>query len=273
MLRTNTYHLAKLTAVAFALQWAFIGNCLANADQESERCMAVRHHCENREATCDWLRNALKEDGVLCPGADPKSNPSDAFGPVTDEEYAGRCERALTACRNDDVACAKWRDAFNEHGSVCPGVNAPPSATRKGPTANSSTVPAHASSDTATSRAGDSLARLRSECDVAHGYKAFSAEVRCIENGIRVSQDFSATTVSDEIQLYTLTADNLVDEVGRKAMSPTAARVELQKAFLEFRDRSNRQNTEVAAKEEAVRLQAQATVATAKACSGCGTRA
>jgi len=200
----------------------------------------------------------------VCPGVDAPSSPSAVLvGPVTDEEYAGRCERALTACRGDNAMCASWRDAFNAHGSICPGVNAPTTATRKGPTypsastLNPGAITGQASSDVGNPRAGDSLAKLQSECDAAHGYKTFGVEVKCIKNGIRVSQDLSATTVSEEIQLYTLTADNLADEVSRKAVSPAAARVELQKAFLEFRDRVNRRNTEVLAKEDAARLLAQ----------------
>jgi hypothetical protein len=261
MSRAIAFHV--LAAIAFAIHWSTIPKASA-ADSDSDRCTAVRHHCENGEASCGWLTHALKEDGIVCPGDDAPPSPSEVLvGPVSDEEYARRCERALAACRDDNATCASWRNAFNSHGSICPGVNAPPTATRKGPpypspsTINPGAITGQASSDVGNSRAGDSLAKLLSECDVAHGYKTFSVEVKCIKNGIRVSQDLSATTVSEEVQLYTLTADNLADEVSRKAISPAAARVELQKAFLEFRDRVNRRNAEVSAKEDAARLLAQ----------------
>lgn len=283
------------------------------ADGDSARCMAVRRHCENGDASCAWLLNALTEDGIVCPvteaAAVPESvrcmavrhlcedsnpacassrkeladdgvvcasisapsEPARSVGAVTDQEYGVRCEKALAACRDGDATCARWRDAFNEHGSVCPGVNASLTATRKGPTGSPNpasyvgAATAPTSSDKGKLFAGDTLGKLQTECDAAHGYRAFSAEVKCVENGIRVSQDFSAKAVSEEIHLYTLTAENLVDEVGRKSMSSTAARVELQKAFLEFRDRLNRQNAETAAKEEAARLQAQQIAASAQA--------
>jgi hypothetical protein len=132
-------------------------------------------------------------------------------------------------------------------------------------TSHSGEVNAPLSSNAAESRAADALGQLQTKCDAAHGYKAFSSQVKCIKDGIHVSQEFVATAISDDIQLYALTADNLVDEVGRKAISATAARVELQKAFLEFRDRVGRQNAEAAATQQAARLQALETAATAKA--------
>jgi hypothetical protein len=271
MSRAIAFHVLKLAAIAFAIHWSTIPKASA-ADGDSDRCTAVRRHCENGDASCGWLTHALKEDGIVCPGDDAPPSPSQVLvGPVSDEEYARRCERALAACRDDNATCASWRNAFNAHGSICPGVNAPPTATRKGPpypptpTSSPGAITSNASGDVGNSRAGDRLAKLQSECDAAHGYKTFGGEVKCIENGIRVSQGFSATTISDEIHLYTLTADNLVDEVNRKAISPTAARVELQKAYLEFRDRVNRQNAEIAAREDAARSQAREAAASAKA--------
>jgi hypothetical protein len=113
--------------------------------------------------------------------------------------------------------------------------------------------------------ASDALARVQAGCDIAHGYRSFRSEVRCIEDGIRASPDLAATTVSADLELYTLTADNLVDEVSRKVITRTVGRVELQKAFLEFRDLVNRQNAETTAKAEAAQLQAQQAAASARA--------
>ena len=182
---------------------------------------------------------------------------------LTEQEYALRCAKAEALCRDGDDRCASWREAFNEHGSVCPGVNAPATAAMRGPpetqrpTSYPNVVKTQASTDTSNLGSADSLARIQADCDASHGRKTFSSQVKCIKSGILLSQALSATTVSDDIHLYTLTADNLADEVGRKAILPTAARVELQKAFLEFRDRVNRQNAEMTAKEDAARFQAQ----------------
>jgi hypothetical protein len=49
----------------------------------------------------------------------------------------------------------------------------------------------------------------------------------------------SLNTDSGNLRLYMLTADKLVDDVSRKQTTGAAARVELQKAYLEFRDRTN----------------------------------
>jgi hypothetical protein len=91
----------------------------------------------------------------------------------------------------------------------------------------------------------------------------------CIKAGIHGSDVLSSAIVSADWQLYTLTADNLVDEVARKSISTSGARVELQKAFLEFRDRTNRRDGEMVARENeqasAARLQVQQAEAAATA--------
>jgi hypothetical protein len=236
--------------------------------------MALRHLCEDGNPECASLRKGLADDGIVCSDFSATPDPSDRLvgtGSVSDQEYAGRCERALTACHQSDPACERWRDAFNQHGSVCPGVNAPLTAARRGPTAASSSafhsgeVNAPLLSDATKSSAAVTLAQLQTECDAGHGYKTFSLEVKCIRGAIQMSQEFATPAISDDIRLYTLTADNLVDEVGRKAISSAAARVELQKAFLEFRDQVSRQNAEASARQDAARLQAQERAATAKA--------
>jgi hypothetical protein len=273
MLRTKAIHFAKLTAIACAVYSPLIVTSLADTGHESARCRAVRQLCEAGDSVCPAVTKGLVDDGVVCIGINAPPDPSGFLvGAVSDQEYAGRCERALTACRDNDKACTKWRDAFNQHGSVCPGVNAPLTATRRGPISTSNATSysgagnAPLSSDSIKSRAVDALAQLQTECDAPHENKTFSSQVRCIRGGIpQLSQEFAATAISDDIQLYALTADNLVDEVGRKAISPTAARVELQKAFLEFRDRVNRQNAEASARQDAARLQAQEVATTAKA--------
>jgi hypothetical protein len=101
------------------------------------------------------------------------------------------------------------------------------------------------------------LSEIQDGCDAGHGFHTFGAQVECIENGIRASSSGVPANVSGVLQLYTLSAENLADEVNRKTISQGAARVELQKAFLDCRDRLARQFSESAAKESALALQLQ----------------
>lgn len=184
------------------------------------------------------------------------------------DNSADRCRTVRQHCENGESSCSWLRSALTEDGITCPASDT--EAFSKG-----EFVKLHRAAFVATGGTSrddqsarsptDILAYIQAGCDVTHGYQTFSSQVTCIKNDIRLSQVLSAATVSDDVQLYTLTADNLVDELGRKRISPTAARVELQKAFLDFRDRVNRQNAETTAKENVARSQAQQAAASAQA--------
>lgn len=165
---------------------------------------------------------------VISATADPDSDPE-------------RCEAARHCDAESGGQCTSYRKWLKEDGIVCLGINSP--------------------TDPAQSTEGDRLATVQTTCDTDHGHSTFKAQVKCIETAVHQSPDFSRSTIINYIQLYTLTADNLVNEVARKTITPSAARVELQKALLEFRDRVDRQNAEASTKENAVRLQAQEAVA------------
>lgn len=206
MFRTTVFRLAQLTIVLFALHSALVGEVFA--DQESDRCMAARRHCENGESACAWLRDALKDDGIICQPALTPHHLSTTSGAVsTSTSHPARVEPSLQYARS--------------------------------------------------ANAGDILANIQAECEAAQGHSSFGSQVRCIKSGIQNAGGL-ATADSGEVQLYVLTADKLIDDVARKQITVSAARVELQKTFLEFRERTNHKNAEAANRQNAVRLEAQA---------------
>jgi hypothetical protein len=273
MLRTNRFRVVTLL-MAFAAHSSLGGPASADVYKESQRCAETRQCEVLKHGQCPEYRQSLDVDGIVCPGlnAPMKSTPStgqysglvsnNAATSVSDKEYADRCLKAEQACYDGTYMCARWRDAFDAHGSVCPGVNAPPTAEMKGPTVISNAVlnTAATSGDTGDSppqpSASDTLAKIQTECDAGHGYKTFGGQTKCVKDGIHGSPNLSAAAVSGELQLYMLIADNLVDKVERKQISSSEARVELQKAFLEFRDRTIQQLAETSAKQDAARLRA-----------------
>jgi hypothetical protein len=78
------------------------------------------------------------------------------------------------------------------------------------------------------------IAHFQVVCNADHGFKTFSKQVWCIKELIAHSGDYGS---QPEVTLYALTADKLVDDVRTGRLSPAAARVELQRAYLEVLDR------------------------------------
>jgi hypothetical protein len=175
-----------------------------------------------------------------------------------------KCIATQLMCKEHDEGCDRFRKLINKDRIYCPGINAPAR-----PIANEDVAGNIASRDLSHLEPADRLARIQTGCDAANGYKTFSGQVKCIQAGIHESDVLSSAIISADLQLYTLTADNLVDEVARKSISTSGARVELQKAFLEFRDRAIRRDTELIARENeqanAARLRAQQAEAAATA--------
>jgi hypothetical protein len=206
------------------------------------RCNTARVDCLDGEGACKKWRDAFNAQGSVCPAVNAPSsaamrgpNPTlAATAPNTgnlSSEDTRRCESAASVCAagDDPTFCMTYKRNFNSEGLSCPGVNAPASPT-------SSSVPA-----AATSSASEALAKIQMGCDSPHGDKTFASQIKCIESGIRGSRSL-ADTDSGNLRLYMLTADKLVDDVSRKQTTVAAARVELQKAYLEFRDRTNQKN-------------------------------
>jgi hypothetical protein len=169
---------------------------------------------------------------------------------AADGAYAQRCMAAFQACHTGASYCAAYRDAFDAEGSVCPCVNAASNAPSTGPTQSRRQKPQGAPTAHGES---DSLAEIQAGCDADHGYKTFGSQVKCIKSCMSL-----VNADSGDVQLYLLTADKLADDVARKQITVAAARVELQKAYLEFRDRTNRRRAEASSREDAARLAAQA---------------
>jgi hypothetical protein len=206
------------------------------------RCNTARVECLDGEEACKKWRDGFNAQGSVCPDVNAPSsailrgpNPTLAVtAPNTGNlspEDTRRCESAASVCAagNDPTFCMTYKNNFTREGLSCPGVNA-----AAGPITSS--APA-----AATSSASEALAKIQIGCDSPHGDKPFASQVKCIESGIRGSRAL-ADTDSGNLRLYMLTADKLVDDVSRKQTTVAAARVELQKAYLEFRDRTNQKS-------------------------------
>jgi hypothetical protein len=89
--------------------------------------------------------------------------------------------------------------------------------------------------------ANQSIGTFQAECDAGHGFKTFNKQVGCIKDLIASSGPYGP---QPEVMLYSLTADKLVEDVKAGRLRPAAARVELQKAYLEVLDREHARDAE-----------------------------
>ena len=78
--------------------------------------------------------------------------------------------------------------------------------------------------------AADEIGDYQNLCDPEHGYATFQKQVACIKSQIERSFNKS----DPEIQLYVMTADKLIDDVRAKRTTGSAARVDLQKVYLDL---------------------------------------
>jgi hypothetical protein len=279
MLTQNAHPLVALAISAIVLQLLLSNSVGAiTADEYAARCNKARADCggEGNENCAKW-RDAFNAHGSVCPGVNAPSTatikgPDTKFAVSSPDtanmsaEDAKRCQSAAAVCASgvgDPTFCMTYKKNFTSEGLNCPGVNAPSLSTTSG----APSTPAYTSSGPVrveaslqyarSSNAGDTLANIQAECDAARGHNGFGSQVKCIKSGIQNSVGL-ASADSGDVQLYVLTADKLVDDVARKQITVAAARVELQKAFLEFRERTNRKNAEASNRAYAVRLEAQA---------------
>jgi len=98
------------------------------------------------------------------------------------------------------------------------------------------------------------LDEIQAGCNAAHGFKTFGSQVKCIETG---TVGLTIYPNTGDIQLYLLTAEKLADDVAKKKITVASARVELQKAYLDFRERRDRKNAEASAQANAAKLETQ----------------
>ncbi len=136
------------------------------------------------------------------------------------DETAGepvRCSAVRARCADESPLCATYKELLVRDGVACHGLSAPPAP------------PTH--------REAEGLAEIQASCDTTH--KEFASQIACIKRGVRTSESM-AKADSANIQLFLLTADQLVDDLARRQITVASARVDLQKAYLDFRDRTAR---------------------------------
>jgi hypothetical protein len=166
---------------------------------------------------------------------------------VTEEQYAKRCAAAQTACQGQDPICSQWRDAFNQHGSVCPGVNAPANADMHGPVASTQNATMPPPPNDVKS---DTMADIQEMCSSKNGHHGFINQTRCIQLVMTRSNNPDLLPSNPYIGLYNLQAEKLIEDVYRQRISEANANIELQKAYLDVLARQS------AANESAARMRA-----------------
>jgi hypothetical protein len=255
-----TSHRLLIIALAvgtIALQFPITNTVFADsvADQAyAYRCQDAYAACKVNSSDCLVYRNQFNAEGSVCPDVNaasdaPIRSPKAAVAELETPAESPRCMAVRHLCENRDSDCGEDRRRLAEAGTSCSGFRDPSAApiqARVQPPGGTATVQGHP----------DGLAEIQASCDAAHGYKTFGSQVKCIKGGIQTSRSL-ANADSGDAQLYLLTADKLVDDVVRKQITVAAAHVELQRAYLEFRDRIERSNAEIAENEQAASFKAQ----------------
>ena len=85
--------------------------------------------------------------------------------------------------------------------------------------------------------AGNEIGDFHNACSANNGFKSFRSQVQCIKDLASRSSSYWSQASSPEVQLYLLTADNLVDEIHEKRITVSAARVALQNNYLDLLQR------------------------------------
>jgi hypothetical protein len=260
----NTRHLVTLGVVAILLQILLTQSAGAIGDEDARRCQSAASVCASGDdpAFCMTYKNNFTREGLICPGVNAPTLPvtSIAIAETSADQKTERCMAMRRHCENGESACSWLRDALKDDGIICPGLGSPSRSATIGAYSTPTAHPARiepSSQYARSSEAADILANIQAECDAALGHSSFGSHVKCIKNGIQNSRGL-ATADSGDVQLYVLTADRLMDDVARKQITVAAARVELQKAFLEFRERTYRKTAEASNRQNAARLEAQA---------------
>jgi hypothetical protein len=96
---------------------------------------------------------------------------------------------------------------------------------------------------------GSTIGDFQTACYAAES--RFSQQVACIKGLMSSSTDPDNSQSNPDAQLYLLTADKLVDDVQHKRMTAPAARVELQRTYLDIRQRTEAQRAAVQREEAA----------------------
>lgn len=100
-------------------------------------------------------------------------------------------------------------------------------------------------------------------CDPDNGYKAFSAQVHCLDRIAGHETDQTTGAADSDAKLLVLSADDLLARVNSKRLSPTAARLKLREAYMDIRLRQQmayeewKRTRAIVATEQTATIQAQ----------------
>lgn len=84
---------------------------------------------------------------------------------------------------------------------------------------------------------GGKVGDFQATCYADRRFRTFAQQVACIKGLLAQSTDPVYSSSNPDLTLYLLTADQLVADVKHRRITPSAARVQLQKAYLEMLDR------------------------------------
>jgi hypothetical protein len=253
---SRRFFITALAIGTLAFQFAITNAVFADpaADQAyAYRCQDAYAACKIKSSDCQVYRDQFNAEGSVCPDVNAASNerirsPKGAVAEQTPAEPP-RCMAVRHLCEDGDAGCGEYKRHLAEDGIACSRISVPLTA----PIQARLQAPEGAA---AALGQADGLAEIQAGCDAARGYKTFGSQVKCIKGGIQTSRSL-ANADSGDVQLYLLTADKLVDDVARKQLTVAAARVELQRAYLDFRERTNRSIAEAGEQANAERFQAQ----------------
>ena len=160
---------------------------------------------------------------------------------ITESQAPAICSEAKLDCQQDAGLCQSWRTRLDTESVICPGVNAVAPAAPQVPPGTIATNGTE-TGDAAPERPepivpSQALEKLQAHC-LASGMKTgASHQIQCLKQGFGSDSIFSTPDVTADIDLYRLKCDELANELSARKISSTAARVDLQRIFLDVRDR------------------------------------
>ena len=83
----------------------------------------------------------------------------------------------------------------------------------------------------------NALSTLQKSCDSSNGFNTFRSQVSCFKRCLAVVPDGPTSLMDVDNKLFILTAESLLEDIQGKRLTKAAARVELQKTYIEIRER------------------------------------
>lgn len=83
----------------------------------------------------------------------------------------------------------------------------------------------------------DTILESQRSCDASRGYSTISKQIDCTKHRLIRRYEMNLQPLDPNVELYIFTVDQMLEEISNGVRSEAAARVELQKTFLNIRER------------------------------------